>query len=38
MYSFTRVWIGPNEASRLIQVSVVVRTTSASDRPSMPTW
>ena len=38
MYSFTRFWIGLNEASRLIQVSVVVRTTSASDRPSTPTW
>ena len=37
MYSFTRVWIGPNEARMLIQVSVVVSTTSASDSPSTPT-
>ena len=28
MYSFTRFWIGPKEARMLIQVRVVVRTTS----------
>ena len=33
MYSFTRVWIGPNEARMLIQVRVVVRTTSAMRQP-----
>ncbi len=37
MYSFTRVWIGRKEARMLIHVSVVVSTTSASDRPSTPT-
>ncbi len=37
MYSFTRFWIGPNEARMLIQVRVVVRTTRAIDSPSTPT-
>src|SRR5947209_6051413 len=38
MYSLTRFWIGPKEARIEIQVSVVVRTTRTSDRPSTPTW
>ena len=37
MYSFTRSWIGPNEARMLIHDRVVVRTTSTADRPSTPT-
>ena len=36
MYSLTRSLIGPNEARTLIQVRVVVSTTSASEMPSMP--
>ena len=36
MYSLIRVWIGPKLARMLIQVSVVVRTTSATDSPSTP--
>ena len=36
MYSLIRVWIGAKLARMLIQHSVVVRTTRASDRPSMP--
>ena len=37
MYSLIRVRIGPKLARMLIQVSVVVRTTSAAERPSTPT-
>ena len=37
MYSLTRSRIGPNEARMLIQVRVVVSTTSTADRPSTPT-
>ena len=36
MYSLIRVWIGAKLARMLIQVRVVVRTTSASDSPSTP--
>ena len=36
MYSLIRVWIGSKLARMLIQVSVVVRTTRATDRPSTP--
>ena len=36
MYSLIRVWIGLKLARMLIQVSVVVRTTSATDSPSAP--
>ena len=36
MYSFSRSRIGPKEARMLIQVRVVVRTTSAADSPSTP--
>ena len=36
MYSFTRSLIGEKLARMLIQVSVVVRTTSATDSPSTP--
>ena len=36
MYSLIRVWIGAKLARMLIQLRVVVRTTSASDRPSTP--
>ena len=36
MYSLIRSLIGANEARMLIQVSVVVRTTRMSDRPSTP--
>ena len=34
MYSLIRVWIGLKLARIVIQVRVVVRTTSATDRPS----
>ena len=37
MYSLIRVWIGLNEDRIAIHVSVVVRTTSATDSPSAPT-
>ena len=37
MYSLIRVWIGLKLARMAIQESVVVRTTSATDRPSTPT-
>ena len=36
MYSLIRVWIGVKLARMLIQVRVVVRTTSGSDSPSTP--
>ena len=36
MYSLIRIWIGRKLASREIHVRVVVRTTSATDRPSAP--
>ena len=36
MYSLIRVWIGAKLARMLIQVSVVVRTTRASESPSTP--
>ena len=36
MYSLIRVWIGAKLARMLIQLRVVVRTTSASDSPSTP--
>ena len=36
MYSFTLVWMGLKLARMLIQVSVVVSTTSASEMPSTP--
>ena len=37
MYSLSRSLIGRNEARMLIQLRVVVRTTSRTDRPSTPT-
>ena len=37
MYSLTRSRIGPKEARMLIQVRVVVSTTSTADSPSTPT-
>src|SRR2546423_311902 len=37
MYSLIRSLIGENEARMLIHVSVVVRTTRMSERPSTPT-
>ena len=37
MYSFTRSLIGEKLARMEIQVSVVVRTTIATERPSTPT-
>ncbi len=36
MNSLMRVWMGTHDARMQIQVSVVVRTTSAADRPSTP--
>ena len=36
MYSLIRVWIGAKLARMLIQDSVVVRTTRATDSPSAP--
>ena len=36
MYSLIRVWIGLKLARMVIHVSVVVRTTSATDSPSTP--
>ena len=36
MYSFTRSWIGPKLARIEIHVSVVVRATIATERPSTP--
>ena len=36
MYSLIRVWIGAKLARMLIQLRVVVRTTSATDSPSAP--
>ena len=36
MYSLIRVWIGLKLARMAIDVSVVVRTTSATDSPSAP--
>ena len=36
MYSLIRVWIGAKLARMLIQVSVVVSTTRATDSPSTP--
>ena len=35
-YSFTRFWIGPKLARMQIQLSSVVSTTSAPERPSTP--
>ena len=38
MYSLIRVWIGLKLARIEIHDRVVVRTTSATARPSAPTW